>query len=199
MIQLARLSEPNDYTNGQNGWEAAIIGRTRQAARSHARAGYLLQNAGSMSDVFVPSEVIATERLLLRRPRVEDVQAVFDGYAQDPEVVRFLVWRGHASVADTREFLESCSAKWDERSAFPWSIVRSSGDAVMGMIELRPRGHEASLGWVLMRSAWNQGYMTEAARALIDVAFSDPAVFRVWAVCDVENLASARVMADGRV
>ncbi len=36
--------------------------------------------------------------------------------------------------------------------------------------------------------------MTEAARAVIDWALSEPEVFRVWAVCDVENLASARVL-----
>jgi RimJ/RimL family protein N-acetyltransferase len=36
--------------------------------------------------------------------------------------------------------------------------------------------------------------MPEAARAVVDVSLSDPTVRRVWAVCDVDNKASARVM-----
>ena len=36
--------------------------------------------------------------------------------------------------------------------------------------------------------------MTEAARSVVDLSLSDPQVRRVWAVCDVDNAASARVM-----
>jgi len=36
--------------------------------------------------------------------------------------------------------------------------------------------------------------MPEAVRAIIDLAFVSPAIYRVWAVTDVENFASARVM-----
>ncbi len=36
--------------------------------------------------------------------------------------------------------------------------------------------------------------MTEAVRAVIAWVFAQPGIYRVWAVCDVENLASARVL-----
>ena len=36
--------------------------------------------------------------------------------------------------------------------------------------------------------------MTEAVAAVVRWAFSDPSVFPFWAVCDVENRASARVL-----
>jgi RimJ/RimL family protein N-acetyltransferase len=36
--------------------------------------------------------------------------------------------------------------------------------------------------------------MTEVVRAVNDWALAQPEVHRVWAVCDVDNLASARVM-----
>jgi RimJ/RimL family protein N-acetyltransferase len=51
-----------------------------------------------------------------------------------------------------------------------------------------------NLGYVLGRKFWGQGYMTEAVRAVVDYALAEPEVFRVWAVCDVENAASARVL-----
>ena len=51
-----------------------------------------------------------------------------------------------------------------------------------------------SLGYVLKRSEWGKGYMTEAVRSVIEDSFKHPEIYRVWAVCDVENPASARVM-----
>jgi len=41
---------------------------------------------------------------------------------------------------------------------------------------------------------WHHGYATEAGRAVIAWAADLPEVYRVWAVCDVENPASARVL-----
>jgi len=38
------------------------------------------------------------------------------------------------------------------------------------------------------------GYMTEAVAGIIDWALKQESVYRVWAVCDVENLASAQVL-----
>jgi [ribosomal protein S5]-alanine N-acetyltransferase len=62
------------------------------------------------------------------------------------------------------------------------------------MINARVDGHKWELGYVLARKYWGRGYMTEAVKRLIATAFEDAAVYRVWAVCDVDNLASARVM-----
>jgi RimJ/RimL family protein N-acetyltransferase len=50
------------------------------------------------------------------------------------------------------------------------------------------------LGYVLERASWGKGYMTEAVRFLVDWAVSQPSIYRVWATCDVTNLASAHVL-----
>lgn len=50
------------------------------------------------------------------------------------------------------------------------------------------------LGYVLGRRYWNRGYVTEAAHAVLVQAFSYSSVYRVWATCDIDNLASARVL-----
>ena len=43
-------------------------------------------------------------------------------------------------------------------------------------------------------SYWGRGYMTEAGRAILDVAFREIDLHRVWATCDPRNRASYRVM-----
>jgi ribosomal-protein-alanine N-acetyltransferase len=50
------------------------------------------------------------------------------------------------------------------------------------------------LGYVLARRWWGQGFATEAAEAVVAWALAQEEVHRVWAVCDVDNVASARVL-----
>ncbi len=46
----------------------------------------------------------------------------------------------------------------------------------------------------MARPFWGQGIMTEAARAVVQWAWSQSEIYRIWAVGDVENVASARVL-----
>jgi RimJ/RimL family protein N-acetyltransferase len=62
------------------------------------------------------------------------------------------------------------------------------------MIAIHPDGFKASLGYVLARPHWGKGYMTEAVRTLTDWLLRQPDIYRVFATCDVDNPASAKVM-----
>lgn len=138
--------------------------------------------------------LLQTARLVLRPPRLEDAGAVFDGYAQDLDVCRYLTWTPNESLAQTEDFMRERLRKLDEGKAFTWAITRHSDDKLIGMIELRADGHKADFGYVLARAFWGQGLMTEALSAVLDFAFTLPGLYRVWAVCDVDNVGSARVM-----
>lgn len=59
---------------------------------------------------------------------------------------------------------------------------------------MHPRGFKVALGYVLAKAYWGKGYMTEAAQTIADWAMAQPEIYRVWAVCDADNPASARVM-----
>jgi RimJ/RimL family protein N-acetyltransferase len=139
-------------------------------------------------------KILQTERLRLRKPKLADAEAIFREYASDPEVTRYVSWRAHQTIAETREYMRVCLSAWDVGKAFQWVIERKEDGQLMGMIAARVQAHRWELGYVLARRYWGHGYMTESVKGLIDWAFKDADVFRVWAVCDVENLASARVM-----
>jgi ribosomal-protein-alanine N-acetyltransferase len=65
---------------------------------------------------------------------------------------------------------------------------------LVGSIAARQDKNGVNLGYLLARAYWGRGLMAEAVLAVTQWAFGDPAVFRVWAVCDVENRASARLL-----
>lgn len=142
----------------------------------------------------VPPTRLTTARLRLRQPVLADAEPIFADYARDPEVLRYLSWRPHADVAETRRYLADRIEAWRTRNAYSYVLQAPDGSRPLGMIELRVEAHRASCGYVLARAHWGRGYMSEALSLLVAWALAQPAVFRVGAFCDADNLASARVM-----
>jgi RimJ/RimL family protein N-acetyltransferase len=127
-------------------------------------------------------------------PTLDDAPHLFARYTRDPLVTRHLTWRPHDTIDRTRTFLRRCLAGVKDGSVLPWVVTERTDDRPIGMIELRPAGHRAEMGYVLARNWWGRGFMTEAAAAVLEWGLAQPGVFRVWSVTDVDNQASARVL-----
>lgn len=140
-----------------------------------------------------PPGRIETDRLVLRPTELDDATAVFE-YQADPEVTRHLTFPPANEVEQATTFLERCARAWQEGVAWPLAITLKGVGDLIGVIEPRPTDHGIEVGYVLRRSAWNNGYMTEALRAVADWALDQPDVFRVWAYVDVDNASSQRVL-----
>ena len=84
-----------------------------------------------------PPKTIKTERLRLRKAKLADAEAIFRQYAQDPEVTRYVSWRAHRNLDETREYVQMCLLAWDVGKAFHWVIESAEDKQVMGMIIAR--------------------------------------------------------------
>lgn len=137
---------------------------------------------------------IETSRLLLRRPRPDDAAAVFDRYANDADVTRFVGWPKHRSVADTQAFLAWCDAEWKRWPAGAYLICRRDDGGLLGSTGLSFEApFRASTGYVLAQDAWGRGYATEALQAMASLA-PGLGVQRLYAICHVDHRASWRVL-----
>jgi RimJ/RimL family protein N-acetyltransferase len=141
-----------------------------------------------------PPDEFHTARFHLRPPLMSDAEAIFVSYAQDEQVTKYVPWTPHSSIDETNEFVQRCIRDWEEESAFPWAIIRIRDNCLLGMVEIRIQGHRADLGYVIAQPDWSKGYATEAVQAVVSWAIKQPKIMRVWALCDVDNLASARVL-----
>lgn len=139
-------------------------------------------------------ELLETEQFLLRKPQLADASDIIKNYAQDDEVLRYLVWKKHHDLAASEEFLQYCLDEWHTGRSTPYVIVSKKNMQVIGMIDLRKNRHCITLGYVLARAYWNQGCMTKVCRLVLTLLWQYPDIFRVEAVCDVENTASAKVL-----
>jgi ribosomal-protein-alanine N-acetyltransferase len=123
-----------------------------------------------------------------------DAEPILRQYAQDPEVTQYVSWRAHENIDETRAYIRMCLLAWDVGKAFHWVIECAEDNQLMGMIIARVDAGKWEMGYVLARKYWGKGYMTEALRGLIAWALKQKEIYRIWAVCDVDNAASARVM-----
>ena len=79
----------------------------------------------------IPELTWETNRILARPPTRADAKVVFENYASDPEVAKYMTWRPHRDLAETLEFLRRCERVWIDGSAFPWSLwLKDSGEFV---------------------------------------------------------------------
>ena len=140
-----------------------------------------------------PHETFRTNRLVLRRITMADAEAIFTTYAQDLDVTRYVVWQPHRDISETREFLQRCAFGWETGREFTWAICLPAGPLI-GSMALQIDDFKAQTGYVLAQPYWGNGYASEALQAIVGWTMQQEAVYRLWAVCDCENLASARMM-----
>ncbi|WP_244209543.1 GNAT family N-acetyltransferase [Rathayibacter festucae] len=146
------------------------------------------------------AEPIETERLLLRPLSLDDAED-HARYQGDAEAVRYLRWpartpeesRAHLAVRLPSDRLAA------DGDVVVLAIVPRSGPfagRVVGDLTLIATSTEQAgveIGWVLHPEAQGRGFATEAARALIDLAFDRLGAHRVVAQLDARNTASARL------
>ena len=148
-----------------------------------------------MEEILTAPDRQTTARLILRKPRLDDAEAIFLSYATDELVPRYTMWRVHDSVDDTRIYLETCLEEWSSGRGFPYVIeCQDTPDHPVGMIHMRPDAHQMLFGYVIARNKWGKGLTSEALGCLVDWSLAQDEIWRAAAYCDVDNPASARVM-----
>ena len=137
-----------------------------------------------------------TKRLRLRSFQKDDAQAMFDGWTQDARVAKYCRWHPHTSIEMTENLLTLYTDTTDPRYPYRFAITLKDTNALIGcidVVDISDDGTTAEIGYVLVHSYWNKGYMTEALEAMIAYLFADG--FRtVAARHHIDNHASGKVM-----
>ena len=79
---------------------------------------------------------------------------IYRNWATDAEVAKFVIWRPHASIEDTRAFLASAYDGWDRATEFTW-LMRLRSDHSFARYRPRANGTKPSaFGMRTFASAW---------------------------------------------
>jgi len=141
--------------------------------------------------------VLETERLILRKPVMEDVEEM-SKYNEREEFGRYLPF-DETNKELTREFVK----KIVEENSVPeilryhFILIEKGTNKFLGDISLHIKdknAHKANFGYGLNPTCWGKGYMTEALKVLIKFGFEELKLKKIWADVDPCNIGSWRVM-----
>jgi RimJ/RimL family protein N-acetyltransferase len=134
---------------------------------------------------------LQTVRLVLRPPRLEDAKAVA-ALANDIRIAQNTTRIPYPyALADAQAWLRAVNGKEGEAIY----LVTLPNGAIIGACGVEPReGRGPELGYWLGTHYWGQGYATEAARAVIDHAFSELGCEELQSGARISNPASRRVL-----
>lgn len=146
----------------------------------------------------IGTKTIETERLILRRYRTEDAADMYNNWASDTEVTKFLSWPTHTSVDLTKKILTQWVSYYEDGKTYNWGITLKGDDRVIGNIAVVERDERTcsyEIGYCLGKAYWGKGIMPEALRAVISYLFEGESdLMRIYATHDLRNMKSGRVM-----
>lgn len=143
-------------------------------------------------------ESVHTERLTIRRWQLRDAPLLHEAIESSiVELRRFTPW----VIPDSPELptltarLERFRTQFDTGESSIYGIFDCAGTRVIGQVGLYARVGPGALelGYFIRTDAAGRGYATEAARALVDLAFSETNVARIELRCEPENKASVAI------
>lgn len=140
---------------------------------------------------------LETPRLLLRRCEKADAKAMFNNWASDPEVTRYLTWPTHPNTDITEAVLSDWVECYAEPNYYHWLIVlKTLGEPIgsMAVVQLDDNAEKAEIGYCIGRNWWHQGITSEALKAVMDFLFDEVGMNRVEARHDPRNPNSGAVM-----
>ncbi|HEX8803548.1 MAG TPA: GNAT family protein [Acidimicrobiales bacterium] len=135
-------------------------------------------------------------RIVLREFRLDDLDASM-AIVGDPEVTRWLSFDTRTRVAQAERLAEDVArARSEPRPDYYLAAVTADGTCLVGFARLGLGPHRSGeLGYAVRRDHWGQGYATEAARLVLDLAFGTLGLHRVQAACGPDNVPSRAVLA----
>lgn len=148
---------------------------------------------------------LVTPRCLLRAPQPGDAEPAWARWGQDAPVWRFLAWPQPPQARTLGQQLDYAGALWRKHAGWTWVLcLAPHPQEPIGLLQLLPpdprpvappqHPHHLRLGYLLARPWQGQGLMREAVGAVLAHALHQPGVWRVDALCDVDNTASARLL-----
>ena len=143
------------------------------------------------------TQTIETKRLILRAFTPDDAEAAFENWMSDSKVTKFLRWKTHADISDSRKIVN----EWVSRSADPefyqWAIVPKDVNEPIGTISVVDRNEALGIfhiGYCIGSKWWHKGITSEAFSAVIHFLFEEVGANRIESQHDPENIHSGDVM-----
>ena len=139
---------------------------------------------------------LETERLILRKFKIEDANQMYNNWATDPECNKYLEWELHNDIEETKEIIQKWIDEY-EVGSYHWVVELKSTKELIGSISV-VKNHKKDLncevGYCYGSKYWGNGYATEALKQVIEYLLNECEFYLVEAYHISGNPASGKVM-----
>ena len=145
----------------------------------------------------IGAQPFETKRCRLRSFKKGDEKFIYNNWASNDNVTKYLTWNTHKTPEDSRLWCECMVEESAKLDSFRWGIELAETGELIGQIDVVALDKDkgvAELGWCIGEKWWNKGIMTECAEAVLAYLIFVIGFSQVRACHDVDNLASCRVM-----
>lgn len=133
----------------------------------------------------------------MRNLRKSDASSICH-FANDRKIFRYTILPYPYTIKDAEKFIPYAHKNLKDQNSFELGITLIGKDEVIGMIGIkhidRDNKLSAELGYWLGRKYWRQGIMFEAVWLMLDFAFNDINLHKVFAKAMEPNKASSRLL-----
>lgn len=143
------------------------------------------------------TKYLASERLFLRRLTVKDAEDMFQNWASEEEVVKFLTWKKYESVKEVEPTLAMWEEMYQNDEFYQWGIELKEIGELIGTISCVRLNNEiqgVEIGYCIGTKWWGKGVVAEALSEIIKFFFEEVKVNVISAKHDVRNPNSGKVM-----
>lgn len=140
---------------------------------------------------------IETERLILRRFTVDDADSMFNNWASDNDICKYMRWTRHKNMEETKKKISDWINFYSKKSFYQWAVTLKGKDEPIGAISLFTVNELdlcGDVGYCIGKKYWGQGIATEALKAVLNFAFEIIGYNRIETYHSINNPASGRVM-----
>lgn len=103
------------------------------------------------------TKYLETDRLILRKFKKEDAEAMYNNWTSDNEVTKYLMWPTHSSQEVSQGILDKWVRSYSDDHFYQWAIVlKENGDMPIGSIsavDIKEKTSMAHIGYCIGR-AW---------------------------------------------
>lgn len=141
---------------------------------------------------------LETERLILRKFKLSDAEALYNNWANDSEVTKFLTWPTHTSVEISEIVVNDWVNSYADNKFYQWAIVlKENQNEPVGSISVVHMDEEINMvhiGYCIGRKWWHQGITSEAFSGIIPFLIEGVGAKRIESRHDPKNPNSGKVM-----
>lgn len=140
---------------------------------------------------------LETPHLFIRPFKLEYAKDMYQNWANDNEVTKFLTWQPHKDIAESEELTKGWIESYKNDDYYLWAIVLKEIDQAIGSISVVNKNDKinmVTIGYCIGKKWWGEGIMTETLSEVIRFFFEEVGINRIELAHDPHNPASGKVM-----